>query len=49
MRYKIYKWRRIMGVSYADMRKTPAHVIIDDLDMIGLENKFSKPLKTERR
>ena len=49
LKYKLYIWRKKMGISYNEMLKTPAHVIIDDITMISLENQYSKPLKSEKK
>lgn len=40
MSYRLFQWREHMHVSYEDMLKTPASVIMDDINMINLENQF---------
>lgn len=36
-----------MGVSYTDMMATPFHIILKDLEMIELENKYPPKEATE--
>lgn len=38
----MYVWRRRMHVSYNEMLVTPIDVILADLDMIGIEQKYNK-------
>jgi len=40
MSYKLYYWRRAMGMSYEQMEITPADIIFQDLEYINLEKQY---------
>lgn len=38
-----------MGASYQEMLDTPVSVIFKDLEMISMENTYSKPIEQTKR
>jgi hypothetical protein len=51
--YQMYVWRKQMGIGYFEAMITPMQVIVNDLEMMGLENEYGQkkpedPKKTNR-
>jgi hypothetical protein len=42
LKYQIYVWRSKMKVGYFEAMITPMQVIINDLEMMGLENEYGQ-------
>lgn len=42
MSYLLYVWRKRMKVGYVEMLTTPLEVILQDLEMHGLQEKYGR-------
>lgn len=38
--YQLFVWRKLMRVSYNEAMATPYEVVLQDLEMSGLEDRF---------